>query len=519
MAAPAKSNGMTIALIVAIAAFLVAAVAAFIFYRNDSQQQARYAEQADQMAGLKAANARAEEEKELLKQRIGVTEGEVGLDNPEQPDTVLGKVAGLLKDEGTGRSESDLKTLVGNLNSDLSAARVSQAESAATVEQLKAEIEALREQFTSMAKVSEDGRQAAERDVADVQADKAETVAAREKTIAEQRDQLRELQSELEQERTRLNTRIAQLQDERDDLVAINTTINERIRGLEDQSYVRPDGQLVQVEPTTNKAWIDLGKEDAVRVGTTFSVYDKDTVGSQGGRKEDIKGKIEVLEVVGPHLSEVRILDQDLDNPFSRFDPIFTPLWSRGQSIQFAFVGNIDLDGDGVGTEAERNRLHRIIRDNEAQISIEVNNEGVRTDGAGNRLVDDQGVPTRTLDQNTAMLVVGVLPDPTQEVGEKNKREATAIQEAHAALKNEARRNNIEVRNLGHFLDTVGYVPKRKLFRPGDDPRFNQKVDARDADYDPRVDPNARVSGRFTERQKYQRERGTNGRFGDPGDQ
>ena len=34
MAAPAKSNGMTIALIVAIAAFLVAAVAAFIFYRQ-----------------------------------------------------------------------------------------------------------------------------------------------------------------------------------------------------------------------------------------------------------------------------------------------------------------------------------------------------------------------------------------------------------------------------------------------------------------------------------------------------
>lgn len=79
----------------------------------------------------------------------------------------------------------------------------------------------------------------------------------------------------------------------------------------------------------------------------TFSVYAKDNGGV--GRRQgdgDIKGKIEVVELVGSSEAKARIVKQKRSDPPAAGDPIYSPLFWPGQKIQIAVVGLLDFDGN-----------------------------------------------------------------------------------------------------------------------------------------------------------------------------
>ena len=76
----------------------------------------------------------------------------------------------------------------------------------------------------------------------------------------------------------------------------------------------------------------------------TFAVY---PAGMTNLTLKEKKGSIEVTQILGDHLAEARVLDDQPSNPIVPGDKIHTVLWSPGQQRHFALAGFFDIDGDG----------------------------------------------------------------------------------------------------------------------------------------------------------------------------
>jgi hypothetical protein len=271
---------------------------------------------------------------------------------------------------------------------------------------------------------------------------------------------------------------VAVLNKEIEDLKNANDNLRERLDNVTRVSFEQPDGVIRWVDNNSHLVWINLGSADGVRPRTTFSVYNKNHRGVGRGSAEpgesdgiergpeDIKGSIEVVRVLDAHSSEARIVEEDIYNPFAKGDPIYSPVWSANQSLEFAIVGLIDMDGDG---RSDRDLLHEIIQANGSKISIEVDDEGVR----------HPPVEEAQVNEMTKFLVVGKTPDPTEQASKEEQDAATRIGEQRKNLRDEARRQGVRVISLSDFLQFIGYQPKQRVYRPGDTRTFTINHGAR----------------------------------------
>jgi hypothetical protein len=204
--------------------------------------------------------------------------------------------------------------------------------------------------------------------------------------------------------------------------------------------------------------WIDLGSLDKLRPQVTFSVYTTDHRGIGRG-VEDIKAKIEVTRIIDGHLSEARILDEDLFRPIAEGDPIFTPLWAAGRTEYFAIVGRPDLDEDG---DSDWDLFREIVENAGAKVDLIVNDEGLREPFDG------------TLSARTKFLIIGDVDDPSEYSGQPEKQELiNQILAEQKALIDEARLYGIRVVRLNDFLEYIGWKPQQRLWQPGENKPFN----------------------------------------------
>ena len=467
MAAQGKSTGLQVGLIIAVVVALIASVAAFILYRGDQQNQARYAAIEREKQNVSSAAEEARSQLEQVKQMVGAGTGEVGNANDLAPGTVLGTLDAQIKTLSTGGGESSLLEVAKNLSAQLKADRIKMGEQALEIAQLNRRINQLDSQYGERQQQFSDVAAKANADLSDVQAGADERVESEQKIRRQAQDELAVARAELEEEKERLGNQISALRDERDDLIRTNERLTLKIEATDTRSFTSPDGSVVRTESTTNTVYVNLGESDKLRPGVTFSVYDKDEVGPNGGDISALKGSIEIINV-GRRLSEARVLDFEYDNPISQGDPIFSPVWSPGQAGQFAFVGLVDLDGDN-NTTGERDRLRRILDDAGSEFSIYVDDEGNWIDGDGNPEVN------QSLDPRTEMLVLGDLPDEAQIADPEKRAAAAKIRAAYKELQSQARRNGIPTKSLKVFLETIGYVPTRRRYVPGEDADFNLK--------------------------------------------
>ena len=66
------------------------------------------------------------------------------------------------------------------------------------------------------------------------------------------------------------------------------------------------------------------------------------------------KASVEVMQILGEHRAEVRILDDILSDPIMAGDVVYSPIWKPGQKIRFALGAGVFLpsSGDEPGVEA-----------------------------------------------------------------------------------------------------------------------------------------------------------------------
>ncbi len=105
----------------------------------------------------------------------------------------------------------------------------------------------------------------------------------------------------------------------------------------------QPDGNVSLVNQAAGVIYIDLGSDDRVYQGLTFSVYDRSAGIPRDGKP---KAQVEVF-AIEKKCSAARLLSSDPKNPITTGDLVANLIWDPAKQNQFIVVGDFDLDGDG----------------------------------------------------------------------------------------------------------------------------------------------------------------------------
>ncbi len=119
--------------------------------------------------------------------------------------------------------------------------------------------------------------------------------------------------------------------------------------------------------------WVNLGRNDQLRPGVRFGIIDPETTRLVDAKP---KGHIEITEVMDDHQARGRVLTGALTTPILRGDLIYSPTWEKGRKVQFALMGKLDIDGDGID---DRSTLRSLIIQSGGEIAEDLTPEGKST--------------------------------------------------------------------------------------------------------------------------------------------
>ena len=193
------------------------------------------------------------------------------------------------------------------------------------------------------------------------------------------------------------------------------------------------DGLVKKINATTRTVWINLGAYDNLPKHLSFS--DQDRTVPEGSTVPP-KAKIEVTQILGDHLAEARIIEDDMRNPILEGDNIFTLMWNPGQRTRFAFAGKIDLDDNGSD---DMDQVRSLVARAGGSIDAEIVNGEIR--GA--------------LNLDTRYLVLGAVPADK------------AGADAYNRMLEEAERLGIQRVPMSVFFDQVGYKREARTVQFG----------------------------------------------------
>jgi len=238
---------------------------------------------------------------------------------------------------------------------------------------------------------------------------------------------------------TDLSAKMAREVDVRDkaikEIQAENIKVKDDIHDLQKVDYDAPDGTVVRVNQREHTVWIDRGRADGIKEQMIFSVYDR-SASNIAGENVKSKGAIEVVRILGPHLSEATITQDDIKDPLMKEDKIMNPSFRAGKPERFAVAGFIDLDGDG---QSDLNRLLTLISNN---------------GGIVDAMIDDEGKMTGVITPATKIMVLGDRPTETVKSPDALKSFTRMMKDATDA--------KVNTMTLADFVKYMGYQGRER---------------------------------------------------------
>lgn len=456
------------AFIVTLVLFLGVGLGWFLEARDKAERLAAQDKaKTDAATATKAATA-ALEQVEALKKASGHNFEDVGAADPGKPNTVMNAITTEINTAAPDVAEKTYTATIAKITTDIKAVTSERDDLRKKLDDLQDAFNALEDKYKLAKKEEEDARAAAERDLMASITSKSEELAKKDADIDELKKAYTEAQASADAEREAAEKREKELTNKNKSLRAQNQKLSDRLLDIERTSFEQPDGFIHLVDNNSHTVFISVGEADRLPVRTTFSVYDKNVPGVARSVK-DIKGQIEVMRLVGPRMAEARIVDPNssLLNPIAPGDVIYSPLWSPGRSEKFAVIGTFDLDGDGTH---DRELLHEYVRTAMAEIAVEV-------DGLGNRKGPE-------ITEEIKFLVVGTMPKLEDASDVEEQKQIERVNEQYTKLVEEARSHGVQIKSKNDFLAYCGYRPNNRLYRPGEDSKFNLRSGARSASTD-----------------------------------
>ncbi|MHC4476546.1 MAG: BRCT domain-containing protein [Planctomycetota bacterium] len=198
----------------------------------------------------------------------------------------------------------------------------------------------------------------------------------------------------------------------------------------------KPDAHVIFMD--NGIVHLNIGTDDRVWRGLTFSIYDKGMPIPKNGRG---KAEIEVFDV-GKNVSAARVLRSERKRPIVAGDIVANLVWDSKQTNVLAVAGDFDLDHDGKIDHDAPHRVKELIEKFGGKVSDAVS---VETDFVV------LGKPPRTFSQPT-MEELEVDPLATQ------KYQVSLQRRAHYdELQSQANALWVPILNPERFLYFVGY--------------------------------------------------------------
>ena len=172
--------------------------------------------------------------------------------------------------------------------------------------------------------------------------------ALMEKTTAQQ---VQSLAEQLEKERTNskeLKQDLSKMEAEKIVYKNRMEAALKKVRELEPlpdiqvQAY-QPDGKIILIDDSSKIVHLDIGSDDHVYQGLTFSVYEKNMPVPKDGSG---KAEIEVFNV-SKNISAARITLSEIKRPIVLDDIVANLIWDKDKTNIFVVTGEFDLNGDG----------------------------------------------------------------------------------------------------------------------------------------------------------------------------
>jgi len=261
------------------------------------------------------------------------------------------------------------------------------------------------------------------------------------------------------------------------DTVGLLGQKSEKLEAISKETFAAPDGEVRWVNQQDGTVWINLGRADALSRQVTFSVYPIDTTNLTRGGK---KASIEVTQILGDHLAEARVLEDNVSDPIMPGDKIHTPIWSVGETKRFALAGFFDIDDDG---KSDQHTVRNLITMNGGTVDCETNNKTGEAQGP--------------ITVNTRYLVLGNAPDVKSKAG-LNPGAVQAAVKAYSDMRTEAERLGVQVITVAELLQNMGWKNQTPVIRFGRDANPND-FRAKAEDGAPKVSTGT-VSGLFEPR-------------------
>lgn len=163
----------------------------------------------------------------------------------------------------------------------------------------------------------------------------------------------------------KLSERIRELQNQ--NLVLQNQVAE--LRGEKNKDILKPDdeyalvdGQVAGLDSAAGRVFISIGRNQKVRLGMTFAVYNNATELRPDSEGVYPRGKasIEVI-AVDDNSSTCRVLYESRGNPVVKGDVIANAVYDPSKTYKFVVWGNFDADRDARPTPQERMDIEAMI--------------------------------------------------------------------------------------------------------------------------------------------------------------
>jgi hypothetical protein len=164
-------------------------------------------------------------------------------------------------------------------------------------------------------------------------------------------DNMKALNDKMLQTQAELNIAQDSLKRERDKLSKIEPGPNREILAHQ------PDGQIILIDDQARVVHLNMGIDDRVYQGLTFTVYDRGTSIPEDGRG---KAEIEVFDVADTY-SAARITQSELNKPILQGDFVANLIWDAERTNVFVIAGDFDLDNNGMIDYDGANKVKTLI--------------------------------------------------------------------------------------------------------------------------------------------------------------
>jgi len=244
-----------------------------------------------------------------------------------------------------------------------------------------------------------------------------------------------------EQEKKTLLAQIKKAKDDNKFLNQKNKDLEDRIVAIESKSEkapanMRTDWKIIRMDTRGLNPYINLGSADHVNPQLTFTVHG---LGADGRPNPQPKGTLEVVNVIGPHLSQTRVTsvkDRNRD-PITEGDVIYNASWNPNLKKHVAIAGIVDLTGDG------RDDLPEFMRSLERQNIV-----------VDAYLDPKEGTMKGKITFRTDFLIVGDIPEAS---GGKLSEQAEKIVTGQKMMQEEAKKYGVQQKGLVAYLELIGY--------------------------------------------------------------